>query len=65
MLRHVRILRSRRLVTVADVASFAEIVDQTTADELRQRGSLKWTRGGPGVLGTFVAEMDFGAAPAV
>jgi cysteine-S-conjugate beta-lyase len=47
------------------VASFAEIVDQTTADELRQRGSLKWTRGGPGVLGTFVAEMDFGAAPAV
>jgi cystathionine beta-lyase len=47
------------------VASFAEIVDQTTADELRHRGSLKWTRGGPGVLGTFVAEMDFGAAPAV
>jgi cystathionine beta-lyase len=47
------------------VASFAEIVDQTTADELRQRGSLKWTRGGPGVLGTFVAEMDFGAAPSV
>ena len=47
------------------MAPFAEIVNQTTADDLRHRGSLKWTRGGPGVLGAFVAEMDFGAAPAV
>jgi cystathionine beta-lyase len=47
------------------MASFAEITDQTTAEELRRRGSLKWTRGGPGVLGAFVAEMDFGTAPAV
>jgi len=47
------------------MASFAEITDRTTAEELRRRGSLKWTRGGPGVLGAFVAEMDFGAAPAV
>jgi cystathionine beta-lyase len=47
------------------VASFAEFVDQITVDELRHRGSLKWTRGDPGVLGAFVAEMDFGAAPAV
>jgi len=47
------------------VSPFAETVDQITADELRHRGSLKWTRGGPGVLGAFVAEMDFGAAPAV
>jgi cysteine-S-conjugate beta-lyase len=47
------------------MASFAEITDGTTAEELRQRGSLKWTRGGPGVLGAFVAEMDFGIPPAV
>src|SRR5215469_1106860 len=47
------------------VPSFAEIADQITADELRGRGSLKWTRGGPGVIGAFVAEMDFGTAPAV
>jgi cystathionine beta-lyase len=40
-------------------------MDQITAEELRQRGSLKWTRGEPGVLGAFVAEMDFGAAPAI
>ena len=47
------------------MASFAEIADRTTAEELRLRGSLKWTRGEPGVLGAFVAEMDFGIPPAV
>jgi cystathionine beta-lyase len=47
------------------MASFAEITDRTTAEELRRRGSLKWTRGEPGVLGAFVAEMDFGIPPAV
>jgi cysteine-S-conjugate beta-lyase len=45
--------------------SFAEATDRMTIDELRRRGSLKWTRGGSGVLGAFVAEMDFGTAPAV
>jgi cystathionine beta-lyase len=45
--------------------SFAELTDLITADELRRRGSLKWTRGGPEVIGAFVAEMDFGAAPAI
>jgi cystathionine beta-lyase len=45
--------------------SFAELTDLITADELRRRGSLKWNRGGPGVIGAFVAEMDFGAAPAI
>jgi cystathionine beta-lyase len=65
MLRHAWILRAQGLVTVEIVLSFAETVDQITADELRRRGSLKWTRGGPGVLGTFVAEMDFGTAPSV
>ena len=34
-------------------------------DELRRRGSVKWPRGGPDIIGAFVAEMDFGAAPAI
>jgi cysteine-S-conjugate beta-lyase len=45
--------------------TFAETADRITIDELRRRGSVKWTRGGPDVIGAFVAEMDFGAAPAV
>jgi cysteine-S-conjugate beta-lyase len=45
--------------------TFAEIADQITIDELRARGSVKWTKGGPGVIGAFVAEMDFGAAPPI
>jgi cystathionine beta-lyase len=47
------------------MSSFTEATDRMTIDELHRRGSLKWTRGGPGVLGAFVAEMDFGTAPAV
>ncbi len=38
-----------------------EILD---ADELRRRGSAKWTAF-PGAIGAFVAEMDFGVAPPV
>jgi cysteine-S-conjugate beta-lyase len=45
--------------------TFAEIADQISIDELRTRGSVKWTKGGPGVIGAFVAEMDFGAAPPI
>lgn len=45
--------------------TFAEIADRITASELRRRGSVKWTRGGPEVIGAWVAEMDFGAAPAI
>jgi len=45
--------------------TFAEMADRITIDELRRRGSVKWTRGGPDVIGAFVAEMDFGAAPAI
>jgi cysteine-S-conjugate beta-lyase len=45
--------------------TFAQTADRITADELRRRGSVKWTRGGPEVIGAFVAEMDFGAAPAI
>ena len=45
--------------------TFAETADRITAEELYRRGSVKWTRGGPGAIGAFVAEMDFGAAPAI
>jgi cystathionine beta-lyase len=45
--------------------TFAEIADQISIDELRARGSVKWSKGGPDVIGAFVAEMDFGAAPAI
>jgi cysteine-S-conjugate beta-lyase len=47
------------------MASFAATADQITIAELRDRGSVKWTRGGPGVIGAFVAEMDFGTAPPI
>ncbi|HEX6453739.1 MAG TPA: aminotransferase class I/II-fold pyridoxal phosphate-dependent enzyme [Trebonia sp.] len=53
-------------MAVYDVgATFAELTDRITAGELRARGSLKWTKEAPDVIGAFVAEMDFGAAPAV
>lgn len=38
--------------------------DALTEDALRAGGSLKWSRYAP-ALGAFVAEMDFGTAPAV
>jgi cystathionine beta-lyase len=38
--------------------------DDITVDDLVARGSMKWTRN-PGQLAAFVAEMDFGTAPAV
>jgi cysteine-S-conjugate beta-lyase len=45
--------------------TFADIIDTTTADMLRARGSFKWMAPGPGGLGAAVAEMDFGAAPPI
>src|SRR4051795_6129459 len=39
-------------------------LDALSEDSLRAAGSLKWTRYGP-AIGAFVAEMDFGTAPAV
>jgi len=45
--------------------SLREIIDTTTAAELRARRSVKWTVPGPGGFGAGVAEMDFGAAPAI
>lgn len=49
---------------VANLARF-DGVDDLTAHDLRERGSLKWTAFGGGVIGAFVAEMDVGTAHAV
>src|SRR5215469_17055174 len=42
-----------------------QAIDATTVSMLRARGSYKWTVPGPDGLGAAVAEMDFGAAPAI
>ena len=42
----------------------AEELDKVSIDQLRRRGSLKWTMF-PGTIGAFVAEMDYGMAPAI
>jgi cysteine-S-conjugate beta-lyase len=42
-----------------------QAIDGTTAAVLRARGSYEWTAPGPDGLGAAVAEMDFGAAPAI
>jgi cystathionine beta-lyase len=42
-----------------------QVIDATTVAMLRARGSYKWTAPGPDGLGAAVAEMDFGAAPAI
>jgi cysteine-S-conjugate beta-lyase len=47
------------------MSTFTAAADLITADELRARGGHKWAAGGPGVIGAFVAEMDFGVAPPV
>ena len=39
--------------------------ESITAESLFAAGHLKWTKYGPGTLGAFVAEMDYGTAPAV
>ena len=42
-----------------------QAIEATTATMLRARGSYKWIAPGPGGFGAAVAEMDFGAAPAI
>src|SRR6202030_3210484 len=42
-----------------------EAIDATTVTMLRARGSFKWTAPGSDGFGAAVAEMDFGAAPAI
>jgi cystathionine beta-lyase len=49
--------------TVSD--GFRRAVDATTVADLKARGSFKWLAPGPDGLGAAVAEMDFGAAPAI
>jgi cystathionine beta-lyase len=39
--------------------------DTLQVDELRRRGSIKWTRPEPDVLAAWVAEMDYPPAPAI
>ncbi len=48
----------------ATPADLARALDARTADDLRAAGSLKWTAA-DGAIGAWVAEMDFGTAPAV
>ena len=55
-----------------DPAALAEELDAISVDTLRKRGSVKWSpeggEDGPyggDLIGAFVAEMDFGTAPAV
>ncbi len=45
--------------------SLSDVIDATTAKQLRDLGSLKWAKPGPGQIGAWVAEMDFGTAPVV
>jgi len=45
--------------------TFRAAIDATTVPMLRARGSFKWTAPGPDGFGAAVAEMDFGAAPAI
>ncbi len=46
-------------------STLVTVDDSPTAAELRARGSLKWTSYPDDVLAAWVAEMDFGLAPAV
>ena len=39
--------------------------DGVTIEALHEAGHLKWTKFGPGRIGAFVAEMDFGTAPEI
>ncbi|HEY0716510.1 MAG TPA: aminotransferase class I/II-fold pyridoxal phosphate-dependent enzyme [Streptosporangiaceae bacterium] len=47
------------------MTGLAGALDQISVSELRRRGGLKWSYADPDVLAAFVAEMDFGTAPAV
>ena len=46
-------------------SSLRQGIDSTTVATLRSRGSHKWSAPGPDGLGAAIAEMDFGAAPAI
>lgn len=46
------------------MSDFTDAIDALTVADLQAKGSHKWTRY-PGVIGAWVAELDFGLAPAV
>ncbi len=47
-----------------DLSALTEQTDAQTVQDLRARGSVKWTAH-PDAIGAFVAEMDFGLAPPI
>ena len=50
---------------IKDIIGFdREYIDSLDAKTLAESGSDKWSRY-PGCIGAFIAEMDFGLAPAV
>ncbi|MCL1801314.1 MAG: aminotransferase class I/II, partial [Promicromonosporaceae bacterium] len=49
---------------MASYLTLAQEWDQISVDQLRASGSVKWTAF-PGMLGAWVAEMDFGTAPVI
>ncbi|TYP89144.1 MalY/PatB family protein [Blastococcus xanthinilyticus] len=51
-------------MTDRPLEDLSPVFDSLSEEGLRAAGSLKWTRYG-GAIGAFVAEMDFGTAPAV
>lgn len=46
-------------------SSLTQVFDFLTPQQMRERGSLKWTQYPGDVIGAWVAEMDLGTAPAV
>ena len=46
-------------------SSLAQVFDSLTPQQMRERGSLKWSQYPGDVIGAWVAEMDLGTAPAV
>jgi cystathionine beta-lyase len=54
-----------RSVMAAVSDGFRRAIDATTVADLRARGGFKWMAPGPHGLGAAVAEMVFGAAPAI
>lgn len=46
-------------------SSLTQVFDSLTPQQMRERGSLKWSQYPGDVIGAWVAEMDLGTAPAV
>lgn len=47
------------------VGTMSRELDELTVQDLRDQGSLKWTKFGGDTIGAFIAEMDFGTAPPI